>query len=292
MTQPPVAGTTYCYRHPNRETLIHCTRCDRPICSDCMRPAAVGFHCPDDVALAKKTVRPQRTAVGAVLRDSPPLVTFGLIAANVIVYVVTGLQSKDGIDDPPAGGPTSLFTRWQLQPVIVHADHSYWRLLTSAFLHVSLLHIASNMLALFFVGPAIERVIGRWRMASLYLLAGFGGSVAIYLFGSPYVATVGASGAIFGLFGAALVLVRKLGLDLQWLVAIIVINFVFTFSVADISRLGHIGGFVTGAVAGVVMGGLPQVRRRIPDRIQIAGLGALLVVLVVAVAVRSATGSF
>jgi len=127
VSQPPV-GTTYCYRHPNRETLIHCTRCDRPICSDCMRPAAVGFHCPDDVAMARKTMRPQRTSVGAVLRDSPPYVTGALILANVVVYVITGLQSTKGIAHPDSGiRPHQLFDRWQLVPILVHDDHSYYR---------------------------------------------------------------------------------------------------------------------------------------------------------------------
>jgi len=290
VSQPP-AGTTFCYRHPNRETLIHCTRCDRPICSDCMRPAAVGFHCPDDVAMARKTVRAQRTSVGAVLRDSPPYVTGALILANVVVYVITGLQSSKGIGHPADGiHPHDLFTQWQLVPILVHSDHSYYRLFTAMFLHVNLLHIASNMLALFFVGPAVERVLGRWRFLALYMLSGLGGSVAIYLFGDTRLPVAGASGAIFGLFGACLVLVRKLGLDLPWLVGIIVINFVFTFSVADISKLGHIGGFVVGAVAALAIGGLPNVRKRVPDRIQAGGLTVLAAVLLIATAARTAAG--
>src|ERR1041385_3291475 len=100
---PPVHPPAFCYRHPMRETLIRCTRCDRPICSDCMRPASVGFHCPDDVALARKTTRPQRPSVGAVRRDTPPYVTATLIAANVAVYVVAGIQSTKGIAHPSDG---------------------------------------------------------------------------------------------------------------------------------------------------------------------------------------------
>jgi membrane associated rhomboid family serine protease len=257
-----------------------------------MRPASVGFHCPDDVAMARKSTRAPRTSVGAVLRDSPPIATFGLIAANIAVYAVTAVQSKDGINNPQDGGYNSLFFKWQLQPVLVHADHSYWQLLTSAFVHLSLIHIASNMLALFFVGPVLERLIGPTRFVALYLLAALGGSAAIYIFGSPYLATVGASGAIFGLFAACLVMVRKLGLDLQWLIAIIVLNFVFTFSVPGISKLGHIGGFVTGLVAAVTIAGLPKARARVPDRVQVLGLTGIGVALVVAVALRSALGTF
>ena len=291
MTEPPAGIGTHCYRHPNREALVRCTRCDRPICPDCMRPASVGFHCPDDVALARKSTRPQRTSVGAVLRESPPYVTAVLIAANLAVYVITGLQSNAGLGHPANDiRPHDLFYNWQLLPIAVHDDHSYYRLITSMFLHVSVLHIASNMIALFFVGPALERLLGPWRFLSLYLLSGFGGSVAIYLFGSPGLPVAGASGAIFGLFGACLVLVRRLGLDLQWLVAIIVINFVFTFSVADVSKLGHVGGFVTGCVAAFAIGGLPQQHTKVPMRLQVGGMTALLVALLVAVAVRTGAG--
>lgn len=298
MTQPTDAGTTgagttYCYRHPHRETLIRCTRCERPICSDCMRPAAVGFHCPEDVAIARKTMRPQRTAVGAILRDSPPYVTATLIAANIAVYVITGLQSTRGIAHPSDGiKPDQLFDNWQLVPYLVHTDDQYYRLITSAFLHVNLLHIGSNMLALFFVGPALERLVGRWRFLSLYLLSALGGSTLIYLAGSPGLPVVGASGAIFGLFGACLVMVRRLGLDLQWLVGLVVLNFVFTFSVANISRLGHVGGFAVGLLAAVAIAGLPNARQRVPDKVQAGGLVAILALLIVAIVVRSATGSF
>src|ERR1700744_1025444 len=91
-TAPGEAPTPHCYRHPNREALIRCTRCDRPICPDCMRPASVGFHCPDDVAMARKGQRVQRTSVGAQLRDSPPFATAALVAANVVVFLITGAQ--------------------------------------------------------------------------------------------------------------------------------------------------------------------------------------------------------
>ncbi|MGI8761894.1 MAG: rhomboid family intramembrane serine protease [Jatrophihabitantaceae bacterium] len=281
----------HCYRHPNRETLVRCTRCERPICPDCMREAPVGFHCPDDAGLARKTARPQRTSLGARLRDSPPYVTGSLVTLNVIVYLVTGLQSVHGIDQPaatPSGG--GLFDAWQLQPAAVYANDQFYRLLTSAFLHLSLLHIGANMLALVIVGPPLERLLGRWRLLTVYLLGALGGSAAVYAFGSPGVPVVGASGAIFGLFAACLVLVRRLGLDLQWLVGIIVLNFVFTFSVQGISRLGHIGGFVTGALAALALAGLPRVQHRIRTSTQAVGLSGVAVLVVVVVVLRTATG--
>ncbi|MCW2648442.1 MAG: rhomboid family intrarane serine protease [Pseudonocardiales bacterium] len=278
----------HCYRHPNRETLIRCTRCDRPICPDCMRPASVGFHCPDDVGLANKTVRQPRTAVGARLMNSPPFVTWGLIGANVIVYLITAAQSVKGITQP-GDGSSWLFRDWQLFPNSIHNNHEYYRLITSGFLHVSLLHIASNMLALFIIGPLLERLLGRWRFALVYLIGLLGGSAAVYTWGQVSTAEVGASGAVFGLFAAALVLVRKLGLDAQWLIGIIVLNFVFTFSIHNISKLAHIGGFIAGALATLAIAGLPQVRERVSLRTQVAGLAALAVLIIVIVAVRTVT---
>jgi membrane associated rhomboid family serine protease len=291
MTSPaggttPGAPTPRCYRHPNREALIRCTRCDRPICPDCMRPASVGFHCPDDVALARKTQRVARTSVGAQLRDSPPYVTAALVAANVIVFVVTGRQAAGGFGN--LGPSSKLFFDWQLFPPSVDGGQ-YYRLVTSAFLHVSLLHIGSNMLALVVIGPPLERLVGRWRFGVIYLLGALGGSAAIYLFGAHQQTVVGASGAIFGLFAAALCLYRRLGLDLPWLVGIIVLNFVFTFSVADVSKLGHIGGFVVGGLAALAIAGRPDRPRPISLSAQLAGLGAVAVLVVAAVVLGTAT---
>jgi membrane associated rhomboid family serine protease len=287
----PGEVTQRCYRHPHREALIRCTRCDRPICPDCMRPASVGFHCPDDVSQAARTVRAPRTSVGAALLNSPPYVTATLVALNVIAYVVTGTNSGGTLRDPTRGAsdPNSLFYKWQLQPFAVHNQHRYYEFLTAAFLHVGLLHIASNMLALVVVGPALERLLGRWRFTALYLLSALGGGAAIYAFGSDIGTTVGASGAIFGLFGACIVLVRKLGLDLQWLVGIVAINFVFTFSIHGISKLGHIGGFVTGILAATAIGGLPSLRNRISNQVQLAGLAGVLTLVLLVVGLRTAT---
>jgi membrane associated rhomboid family serine protease len=280
-----VGAVAHCYRHPNREALIRCTRCDRPICPDCMRPASVGFHCPDDVDRAARTVRAPRTSVGARLLDSPPYVTITLVALNVAVYLRTGLTAGGTLRNPSG---SRLFIDWQLFPPRIH-DGQYYRLLTSAFLHLSLLHIGANMLALVFVGPAVERLLGWWRFLGLYLLGALGGGAAVYAFGFALTPTAGASGAIFALFGACLVLVRKLGLDPQWLIGTIVINFVLTFSVANISKFGHIGGFAVGLLVGMAIGGLPARRERVRSAVQAAGLGAVLALLLVIVAVRSAT---
>ncbi len=254
-----------------------------------MRPASVGFQCPDDVASGRRSVRASRTAVGAKVLQSPPYATIVLIVANIVVYVITGLQSVKGINDPEASKPTSLFNTWELVPQFVHDQHDYYELLTSAFLHVSLLHIASNMVVLAIIGPPLEAVLGRWRFVAVYFVAALGGGAAIYALGAPLGPTVGASGAIFGLFGTALVLVRRIGLDLQWLVGIVVLNFVITFSIPDISKLGHIGGFVTGLLAGLAIGGLPTRPGRLSLRTQLAGLGGVLVLVVLVVLLRTLT---
>ena len=291
MSEPPADVAAHCYRHPNREALIRCTRCDRPICPDCMRPASVGFHCPDDVAREAKTVRRPRNAVGAQLMETKPYLTTALLIANVAVYAITATVKGASWNDPGAGAAnrSGLFYYWQLAPHGVHDDKRYYELVTSAFVHASLLHIASNMLALIFLGPPLEQLLGRWRFAALYGLSAVGGSAAIYAFGNEYANTVGASGAIFGLFGACLVLYRRLGLDLQYLIGIIVLNFAFTFSVHNISKLGHIGGFVTGCLAGLAIAGLPAARARIATRVQLAGLGALGLLIVLVVVVRTAS---
>lgn len=288
---PPGEVTQRCYRHPNREALIRCTRCDRPICPDCMRPASVGFHCPDDVAEGRRTVRAPRTSVGAKILDAPPYVTSTLLVLNVVVYVLTAIAPRASFNDPGAGATSGsgIFYHWQLLPVFVHNKHWYYELITSAFLHANVLHIVSNMVALAFVGPALERLLGWWRFLSVYLLSALGGSAAIYAFGNDIGTTVGASGAIFGLFGACVVLVRRLGLDLQWLISIIALNFVLTFSISGISKLGHVGGFVTGILAAMAIGGLPSVRSRIPVRLQASGLAGLLVLIALVVGLRTAT---
>src|SRR5947209_14370939 len=122
----------HCYRHPNREALVRCTRCDRPICPDCMRPASVGFHCPDDVAQGARTVRAPRTSVGAKILESRPYVTSSLVAVNVLVYVITATARGASFNAPGAArSPNALFYKWELSPSAVH-DGRYYQLITCA----------------------------------------------------------------------------------------------------------------------------------------------------------------
>ncbi|HEY3737326.1 MAG TPA: rhomboid family intramembrane serine protease [Jatrophihabitans sp.] len=251
-----------------------------------MRPASVGFQCPEDAAEARRTTRQPRTSVGATIGSNTPVVTYGLIALNLIVYFVCGAQAHS-LTDPTR---SNLFYDWVMQPATVYVNDEYYRMITSAFLHLSPVHIVANMLSLVIIGPPLERLLGRWRFASIYLLAGLGGSVAIYLFGDVLAPVGGASGAIFGLFGACLVMVRRLGLNFSWLAGTIVINFIFTFSVAGISKLAHIGGFIIGVLAALVIGGWPTAPRRINTNYQALGLVALLALMCVATGLRTGAG--
>jgi membrane associated rhomboid family serine protease len=268
-----------CYRHPDRETYVRCTRCDRPICPDCMRSASVGFQCPDDVAAGAKTVRQPRTVFGGRVSGDTSRVSLGLVAANVAVFVL-GLTVGDRElvlrFANVAGAPGAFGV----------ADGEYYRLLTAAFLHAGLLHLAFNMFALATVGPMLESALGRVRFAALYGLSALGGSVLSFLLSSPGQFGVGASGAIFGLFGAYYVVVRRLGGETRSIVTLLVLNLIITFAVPNIDWRAHLGGFVTGAALAAAFAYAPRTDRR--DALQVGACVAVALVLVVAVVTRSA----
>lgn len=260
------AGPPVCYRHPDRPTAVSCTRCGRPVCPECMRSAAVGHQCVDCVQAAAYSVPPARTAAGGILRQGMPVVTYALIAANVAVFVMQ-MASK------------TLQYKLGLFPVAV-AGGQYYRLLTSAFMHYGIVHIMFNMWALYVLGPPLEQHLGRLRFATLYFLSALGGSVFVYLFSPLNVATAGASGAIFGLFGATLVASKRLNLDIRWLVGLIVINLVITFSVPNISWQGHVGGLITGTLVAAVYVYAPRAQRTVVQVAFSVGLLALFFVLI------------
>ncbi len=284
-TQPPAGPDPYygfagCYRHPDRITGVRCVRCDRPICPDCQRPASVGFQCPDDVKAGQASVRRGRSVVGAAISEAPPLVTYGLIGLNVLFYLLTAVSPGGTFANNSHG---RLFTDWVLWPRLVGQDHDYLRLITAAFLHYGPIHILLNMAALYMIGPALEKVLGWWRFLTVYLLAALGGSVLCLLFDSVDSGVAGASGAIFGLFAAALVLSKSVGFNSTSLWITIGINFVFTFSVPGISKLGHIGGFLVGGLAALAMLGWSLKRRPVSPQLrstQLVSVAGMLVVLI------------
>ena len=227
-----------------------------------MRSAAVGHQCPNCVDEGAKSVRKPKRSLGA-----KPIVTYALVAANVVMFVlqmvVPGLER-------------ALF----LWPAGVVAFDEYYRLLTSAFLHDGPTHILFNMWALWVIGPPLERWLGRTRFVALYLLSALGGSVVVFLLTPINVPTLGASGAIFGLFAATLVLSRKLNLDMRWIAGLIVVNLVITFVVPSISWQGHLGGLLTGAALGALYGYAPRAHRVLIEVAASLVLVALCVALV------------
>jgi membrane associated rhomboid family serine protease len=235
-----------CYRHPDRETGLSCSECGRPICTDCVTFAPVGLRCPDHAASgsAPKVQRQvQRVARGARIRPTDAIVTKILVGLNVIVYLITVAQGS-GLNDP--GG--SLFNKWALfGPLVDHGD--WWRLITSAFLHASVIHIAFNMLALWWLGAPVEMVLGRVRFIGLYLVSGLAGAAGA-LVANPNAVTVGASGAIFGLLGAGLILEwQATGSIAGNYLTLILINLAISFAVPGISIGGHVGGLIGGILA-------------------------------------------
>ncbi len=243
-----------CYRHPERETYVSCSECGRGICPDCMTFGPVGIRCPDHASTggsAPAARRAARRATGS-FSLSGPFVTFTLIGINVGVYLLqllmgAGINANTGwIYEHGVLISSALDSSGQVVGV---AEGEWWRLVTAAFLHYGPLHLGMNMLVLWILGPALEEYLGHGRFALLYLVSGLAGSAGALLW-SPNVATVGASGAIWGIMGAALILEwRKIYVFGGQAMGLVVFNLVITFILPGISIGGHVGGLVGGAAA-------------------------------------------
>lgn len=285
MTQGGPEAPPTCYRHPDRETWIRCQRCDRSICPDCMRSAAVGFQCPECVAEGARSTRQLRTPYGGKRVDDPRLTSFVLIGINVLVWLAvlaTGGRSSR-LTDYLALLPRSAAKQYadgSLEQVRGVADGAVWELLTSAFTHVQPLHIAFNMMALYFLGPTLESVLGRARYLAIYLVSALAGSAAVMLLSAANSQTLGASGAIFGLMGALAVVTLKVRGQAQQVLVWIAINLVITFTLPSISWQGHLGGLAAGAALGAAMVYAPRQRRALVQWGAVAAV-ALLAMLVI-----------
>ncbi|GAB3950309.1 rhomboid family intramembrane serine protease [Micromonospora vulcania] len=290
---PPT--TPVCYRHPGRETYVRCTRCDRPICPDCMREASVGHQCPECVNEGRRSVRPARTAFGGGAAGRHGYVTKALIALNVLLMLASIASDRGG--DAAAGGSgfgglmggSTPLTDWGsvLGRAVFPdgtlggiAEGQWYRLVTAMFLHYGVIHLLLNMWALWILGRSLEANLGRLRFAALYLIAGLGGNVAAYLFTESNRPTAGASTAIFGLFAGLIIIERKLGRDISQIIPILVINLVFTLAVPGISIPGHLGGLVAGGAMALVLAYAPRGRRTL---VQVVG-GALILLVLLALA--------
>jgi membrane associated rhomboid family serine protease len=249
-----VDARRYCYRHPDRETGLSCSECGRPICYECMTPAAVGLRCPEHSGKpqgVKKVTAAAERAVTGVGARRVNAVTMALIAINIGVFLL-----ELGIGGTLSGTGNWIYEHGALVNNAIYSDGSpagvangeWWRLITSAFLHYGFFHLAINMYSLYFAGSILETVIGRWRFLLLYLVSGVAGSAGALL-ASPNAITVGASGAIFGILGGLFVLERQRHLQTGGQIAgLIVINLIFTFAFPGISIGGHLGGLFAGVV--------------------------------------------
>ena len=275
-TAPPV-----CYRHAGRPTYVSCVRCGRPACPDCLRPAAVGHQCLDCVRSGNSGVRQAAGRFGGAV-TARARVTWALIGLNILLYLIQLAH-------------TSLATDWYMLGGAVLNGHligvaagQWYRMITSAFLPgtgtLGILDIAFNMWALLIVGPALERVLGSVRFLAIYLVSALGGSLCYYFLAAPNQPALGASGAIFGLFGAWFVLSRRLGLDSRQVVLLIVLNLGISFAVPYIAWQAHVGGLVAGALITAAYAYAPRMNRA---AIQVAATVGVLVLIAAGVVVRN-----
>ncbi|GAB2848569.1 rhomboid family intramembrane serine protease [Microbacterium insulae] len=264
----------YCYRHPDRQSFVLCQRCLRTICPECQTPAAVGVICPECLRDQQKAASPaQRKAErrwsrtrSMTVADSRPIVTYAIIGITLFVYLLTLI---------PGIGSTIqnqlLFIAPALYPDLT-GRFEPWRLLTVALVHGSFFHVGLNMLALWMIGRSLEPLLGRWRFLTLYLLSALGGSVAVTLL-SFLTPVVGASGAIFGLFGALLVIGRHIGANIAGIAIILGVNLVIGFLPGfNVSWQAHIGGLIVGLLVAFIY---TRTRTRRQRGLQIALLAAV-----------------
>jgi membrane associated rhomboid family serine protease len=236
----------YCYRHPNVETRVACSSCGRPICPDCMTPTPVGMRCPE--CSREKTRVTSGPAAVAGSQDTPA--TFGLIVACVAVYLLEIFGGSGGLNTTA----NSAISNFGLQGAAV-ADGEWYRLVTAGFLHAGLFHLGFNMFALFFLGRVLEPSIGTPRFLLIYFSSMLAGSFGAILLSGNFVVTVGASGAVFGIFGATFIIARGRGLThiAREIGLILGINLLLTFTISGISIGGHLGGLVGGLLCGMLV---------------------------------------
>ncbi|MBM7502910.1 rhomboid family intramembrane serine protease [Agromyces aurantiacus] len=274
MSDPAPERSNFCYRHPDRQSFVLCQRCGRTICGECQTPAPVGVICPECMreqrASAPRTKPAVLTRVRSAGRRGAPVVTYSLIGITVAVYL---LQLVPGL------ALTDRF--WYAGVYSLPGNFEPWRMLTSVFLHSTTLifHVLLNMYTLWIFGQLLERFLGPTRFLALYLISGLAGSVGVLWLGDPRIAVLGASGAIFGLMGAFLVIQRRLGGDATQLLVLLGINLVIGFIPGfNIAWQAHLGGLIGGALVGLIF---VETRKRDQRGLQVGLLVGLTVVLLV-----------
>lgn len=273
MSQAEPNPANYCYRHPDRQSFVLCQRCGRTICPECQTQAAVGVHCPECTREARASLPRRKPAVVSAARiainNGAPVATWSIMALCVVVFAIQYLTGG-----PQAGAATQALIYY---PPLTPFEP--WRMVTALFIHASFIHIGLNMFSLYIFGPILERMLGRGRFIALYLLSGFGGSVAVLLI-APQIAVLGASGALFGLFTAFFVIQRGLGGNGNSLLVLIAINLVIGFIPGfNIAWQAHVGGLVVGAVVALVFMKTRRIDRRTTQILLLVGVAAALVAL-------------
>lgn len=265
-----------CYRHSDRQTYLSCSRCGRPACPDCLRPAPVGQHCLECIREGNQGSRRAGAPFGG-RAVSGAVVTWTLIAINVVFWIAEWVNVR------------VVYDLWLVGAEVAHGQ--FYRLISSAFLHewglsgFGITHILFNMWALYVVGPQLERLLGHARYLALYLLSALGGAVLFYLIAPAFEPSLGASGAIFGLFAGYFVVARRMRVDTRGVVFLIVLNLVITFLIPNIAWQAHVGGLITGGLITAAYVYPPQRQRTL---VQVAATVAAVAVLAVIVLTRDA----
>jgi membrane associated rhomboid family serine protease len=288
MTTPEFADNrdNFCYRHPDRQSFVLCQRCLRTICGECQTPAPVGVICPECMKVERKNRTPAQKkaerrwggrssgAAMAMTRGSKPIVTYVLLAVTSFIGLV---QLIPGLDGPIR--QALAFNAAYLYPDLSLLPFEPWRLLTAMFVHGGFFHLALNMLALWMLGQNLEPLLGRARFIALYLISGLGGSVAVAVI-APETSTVGASGAIFGLMAALLIVGRHIGANVTGLLVILGVNFALGFFLRNIAWQAHLGGAVIGALIALIFTRTKRREQRVWQIVLLAVVAVALLVLV------------
>ncbi|MFJ6410298.1 rhomboid family intramembrane serine protease [Streptomyces hydrogenans] len=271
------SGPPHCYRHPGTETGIRCTRCEKPICPECMISASVGFQCPDCVRTGSGTghaadANQARTLAGGRVRTDDRLVTKVLIGICVLVYGLVLILGDRFVDELVLIG---YAYNPLLGEVVGVADGEWYRLLTATVLHQEPWHILFNLLGLWVIGGIVEPELGRSRYALLCLLSGLSGSVLAYVVAAPNQPSLGASGIVYGLIGAWVVLARRRRHDMRPVALFVALSLLMTFTRPGISWEAHVGGLVAGVLVTYALVRAPRSRREL---IQYGACGLVLLI--------------
>jgi membrane associated rhomboid family serine protease len=270
MSDLPAPAANFCYRHPGRQSFILCQRCGRTICTECQTQAAVGVVCPQCMKEQRKNApRTKSATLTRFTGSDAPTVTYSIMGITLVVYVlqfvfgdqVTNLLLYAGIFSQPGS----------FEP---------WRLLTTALAHGSIFHVLLNMYTLWIFGQLLEQLLGRGRFLVLYVLSALAGSLGVLFLTSPFIPVVGASGAIFGLMGAFLVIQRRLGGSARQLIVLVGINLVIGFIPGlSIAWQAHVGGIIGGAVLGLIYVQTRRIRQKSLQVGLISAFAAMLLLL-------------